>query len=541
MTNETTPTPDIPGLDMIGRGVYVRPQQPYELKGLLFSQADKSKVYCSRDGDSVMSYVYPDGYEVNDSPPMPTSQALNQVMIEESWERFEKQTSVDVGLTVGNMPFSLDINASQTSQVRVEEEAYYAMRNSFIPFWTVYLPDAGKLAGNIKADDIDKIPTPFRHQHRSAYERFFERYGTHYIKRVWVGGKATLVFTVAKSSAMSKDAIKAGIAASQAGSSAHVSQDTCEAKENLQKSSECTVFGKGGDELKLATLCSLDEQHYNEWVRSIKGNPQVIEFDACGIWTLVDDPAKAQALQQAYTESVVFTPLNAVFALDHRLHFFRGFQYFSYNLEPRKAIKSDAVNQKPPKPPAAESNEQGAAKISPIELIREAWPMLYKVGFEHVDAAFIGRYLISSAHEDLGRKLYFFNRDKYLRLDADKKQIDPGYPKFIAEGWPGVTFDRVDAVLNVAPDALYFFRGNQYIRFNTITNRADEGYPQQVSTRWVGVTFDRIDAAVYWGNAKVYFFRGNQYIRYDTVNYRADPGYPKCIIGNYVEDWQFFD
>ena len=104
-----------------------------------------------------------------------------------------------------------------------------------------------------------------------------------------------------------------------------------------------------------------------------------------------------------------------------------------------------------------------------------------------------------------------------------------------------MTFDRLDAALNVAPDAVYFFRGNHYIRFNALKNHADEGYPDEVSKRWVGVTFDRIDAAVYWTNAKVYFFRGNQHIRYDMVNYRADPGYPKFIIGNYVEDWKFFD
>lgn len=533
MTNEHASYPDIPGLDMVGRGVYIRQQQPYELKNLLFPQTLKQQVFCSRDTGE--NYAYPNGYEVNDSPPMPAAQALNQVMIEESWERFEKQTSLDVGMTTGNAPFSLDINASQTGQVRVEEEAYYAMRNSFIPFWTVYLPDAKQASGNI---DASTLPTRFSHNDRKIYEHFFERYGTHYIKRVWVGGKATLVFTVAKSSNMTKDDIKAGIAATQAGiASTHANTELQSCKQRLQNHSECTVFGKGGNELKLAALCSLDEQRYNEWVASIESNPQVIEFDACGIWTLIDDPEKAVALQQAYTEAAVFTPLNAVFALDHHMHFFRGFHYFSYNLEPHTTPRPDADI------PTASKTEQAEppCKISPIALIRVAWPMLKAVSFEHVDAAFVGRYLTSSADEDLSRKLYFFNRDKYLRLDVDQGQIDPGYPKAIVEGWPGVTFDRVDAVLNVAPDALYFFCGNQYIRFNNLNNRADEGYPQPLSTRWAGVTFDRIDAAVYWGNAKVYFFRGNQYIRYDTVNYRADPGYPKRIIGNYVEDWQFFD
>ena len=98
------------------------------------------------------------------------------------------------------------------------------------------------------------------------------------------------------------------------------------------------------------------------------------------------------------------------------------------------------------------------------ERIINKWPELSRVGFEHIDAAFLGRYLTSHTNEDLSRKLFFFQRDKYVCLDVDTKKIAPGYPRLIAEGWPGVTFDRLDAALNVAPDAVYFFRGNHYIR-----------------------------------------------------------------------------
>jgi len=53
----------------------------------------------------------------NDSPPMPAAQALNQMRIEESWEHFEKSTSLDVSTAIGNGPFSVDVNASQTGQL----------------------------------------------------------------------------------------------------------------------------------------------------------------------------------------------------------------------------------------------------------------------------------------------------------------------------------------------------------------------------------------------------------------------------------------
>jgi len=510
MTDTANELTTIPGLDMVGRGIYIRPQQTFELKGILFRQGDY-QTYLSKE--TGQGYRVPAGYEVNDSPPMPSTQALNQILIEESWERFEKQTSLDVSAAVGSAPFSVDVNASQTGQLRSEEDAYYALRNSFIPLWTVYIPDSRRF---VQGDfDLD-IPVPYDPTQRRAYERFFDRFGTHYVKRVWVGGKAMLAFTIAKSSAMSKEDIKAGIKASQVGlgsTAANASQQS--AKEKLQNNSECTVFGKGGDELKLATLSSLDETRYNEWLATIKDNPQVIEFDACGIWTLIEDDATAQALREAYIAATVFTPLRVVFNLDQRVHVFRGKQCFSYNPDTGETTQSRPIKEK--------------------------WPMLAQVGFEQVDAAFLGKYLVSATGVDLGRKLYFFNRDKYIRVDVDAGAIDPGYPKTIAEGWPGVGFERIDAALNVSPEALYFFLGSQYIRFDMLKNRAAEGYPEPISKRWAGLNFDRIDASVYWGNAKVYFFRGNQHIRFDMVNYRVDPGFPKFIFGNYVEDWKFFD
>lgn len=500
----------IPGLDMVGRGIYLRPRQPFELKGALFRQ-DGHQTYPSKETGE--TYRVPAGYEVNDSPPMPAAQALNQMRIEESWERFEKSTSLDVSAAAGNGPFSVDVNASQTGQLRSEEDAYYALRNSFIPLWSVYIPDD---RGFIDSDfDLD-IPTPYDPAQRRAYERFFDRFGTHYIKRAWVGGKAMLAFTVTKSSSMSKEDIKAGIKASFAGTgSGSTNAEAHSAKEKLQNNSECTVFGKGGDELLLATLSSLDEACYNQWLATIKDNPQVIEFDAVGIWTLVDDDEKAKALRQAYIEATVFTSLRVVFNLDNRVHVFRGKNCFSYN---------------------PDSGETSVARP-----IKEKWPMLARVGFEQVDAAFLGKYLVSQVGENLDRKLYFFNRDQYIRVDVDAMAIDEGYPKTIAAGWPGVSFERIDAAMNVAPDTLYFFLGSQYVRFNMLNNHADEGYPEATSKRWAGLNFDRVDAAVYWGNAKVFFFRGNQHIRYDMVNYRVDPGYPKFIFGNYVEDWKFFD
>ena len=101
----TDDLPPLPGLDVVGRGLFLRPHQPYELKRQLFAQESPRRYY-SREADS--SYALPQGYEVDESPPPPAGVALNKVRIEESWERFSKTRAIDFrvhGKTKGLMAF----------------------------------------------------------------------------------------------------------------------------------------------------------------------------------------------------------------------------------------------------------------------------------------------------------------------------------------------------------------------------------------------------------------------------------------------------
>lgn len=499
----------MPGLEVVGRGIHLRPYQPYSLGQLLFKR-DEMRVISSKETKE--SYLLPVGYEVNDSPPFPMNESLNQVIIEESWDRFEQQMSMDASAAVSSGAFSVNANSSWNSRLRAEQEAYYAVRSSFVPLWMVYIPNPGDCIPEIRDPDII---TPFSPEHRQQYDEFFRRYGSHYVRGAWVGGKSMLVFTVLKSTQLSKEAIQAGIKASFGGVGGNASAKQEASKERLRSSSQCTVIGKGGDEVLLAAMSSLDQSAYNKWLETIADNPQVIELDVAGIWTLVRDPAKATALLDAYRQSVTFERIKAVFDLGRDLIFVRGSKFVRYERETKRTHS--------PRP------------------IRELSPVFEEAGFERIDEAFRGKNLVSPTGERLDRKLFVFRRDRVIRLDIDTMKMDPGYPVSLAEAFPGLPFERIDAALVTGFDAIYFFFGNQYARFNPTTNRVDDGYPQPIAKRWVGVTFDRLDSAVYWGNGKVYFFKGDQHIRYDLANYRSDPGYPKYVVGNYVEDWTFVD
>lgn len=507
MNNNDNSLDPIPGLDVVGRGVYLAPHHPYELKRVLFAQKDWRPRYCA---ETEQTYSLPQGYEVNDSPPMPAGVSLNQVCIEESIDRLNKANSIDVTLSGGNKAFSVNANASSSAMMRRNENAYYATRTSFLPFWSVYLSDT---TGPIEAlDDID-LPVPFKHIHRDKYDRFFEHFGSHYIKRAWVGGRATLTFSVLKSSNVSEQDIRLGIKASFGGlSSGESNTQLKQYKESLINNAECTVAGKGGDSQLLAALSTLDEALYNRWMQTIKNNPQSIELEVSGIWTLVKDEQKATALKTAYLSATAFEPISAVFCLENQIYFIRQGSYSTFDIDKQESCKPQPLQSK--------------------------WPQLKALGFDRIDAALSGNYLGHSENNRISGKVYLFRGRNFVTLDSQTGEFSEVLD--IQSHWPGVPFERIDAALHFDPEYVYLFSGSRYVRFNIELNQVDDGYPQKISERWYGVTFDKIDAAVYWGNGKVYFFREDQHIRYDVTEFRADPGYPKHVIGSYVEDWKLF-
>src|SRR5689334_25409252 len=130
MPTEPEPTTEalpIPGLDVVGHGLYLRPYSPYELRGVLFPRRNP-RVITMRDATT--TYCVPEGYDVDDSPPMPAAQLLNQVKIEESWDRFNKQMSLDTNVASGSASFSISASANNAREMRAEQEAYYAVRSS---------------------------------------------------------------------------------------------------------------------------------------------------------------------------------------------------------------------------------------------------------------------------------------------------------------------------------------------------------------------------------------------------------------------------
>lgn len=124
-------------------------------------------------------------------------------------------------------------------------------------------------------------------------------------------------------------------------------------------------------------------------------------------------------------------------------------------------------------------------------------------------------------------KAYFFLADSYVRYSLDQDAVEDWYlppnpPRTLAEFWPGIWTDGIDAALNWGNGKCYLFRGSQYIRWDMVSNRADANYPRDIGPAWSGVWPDRVDAAVYQGGAFAYFFRDDEWRRFNLASDTVD-------------------
>jgi len=122
---------------------------------------------------------------------------------------------------------------------------------------------------------------------------------------------------------------------------------------------------------------------------------------------------------------------------------------------------------------------------------------------------------------------YIFRGDSYWKLTADS--VAPGYPRKIAQDWPGLPNDLDAAFTWSKTGASYFFKGGQYWKFTNMA--ASRGYPKPISKGFPGIPVSVDTAFVWGGNGKVYFFKGGDYWKFDPERkpHVREDSYPKKI------------
>lgn len=158
------------------------------------------------------------------------------------------------------------------------------------------------------------------------------------------------------------------------------------------------------------------------------------------------------------------------------------------------------------------------------------------MGLTNIDAVF---------YSGKNKKIYFFAKDQYSRVDAGTLREDSGYPKEIKDEWSGLPSGfrkNVDAALwNDKSKKVYFFKGDEFVRLDPFQGwKLDAGYPKKIKGNWPGLptAFTKKVDTAFWSykNKKVYMFSDNKYVRIDPFNdWKVDAGYPKPIAGNWAD------
>jgi hypothetical protein len=162
------------------------------------------------------------------------------------------------------------------------------------------------------------------------------------------------------------------------------------------------------------------------------------------------------------------------------------------------------------------------------------WPGLPSTFNQGIDAALW--------RESNGR-IYFFKGSEYVRFLAGATAVESGYPKPIAEHWPGLPEDfkqGIDAALLRGDNGkIYFFKGSQYVRFSNVNAGVDATYPKPIADHWRGLpsSFRQGIDAAFWNrrNSKLYFFKGDEYVRFSDVETGVDDGYPQRIRDHWLK------
>ena len=85
-------------------------------------------------------------------------------------------------------------------------------------------------------------------------------------------------------------------------------------------------------------------------------------------------------------------------------------------------------------------------------------------------------------------KYYVFQGDHYWQLAKGEDSVMNGYPRKIADDWPGLPNDIDAAVTWTENKQTYFFKGDTYWKFNN--KKPQPGYPRKISVGWPGIPND---------------------------------------------------
>ncbi|KAM4013584.1 stromelysin-2-like [Anomaloglossus baeobatrachus] len=120
-------------------------------------------------------------------------------------------------------------------------------------------------------------------------------------------------------------------------------------------------------------------------------------------------------------------------------------------------------------------------------------PQLISAKWKELPASIDAAVRMQNPTAEQDGKIFFFKGDQYWKYDNDK--IEPGYPKLIKEGFPGIP-NSVDAAFTqpaivakgskvIREERIFFIKGKKFFLYDPVAGNSSS--PQILQDDWIGV------------------------------------------------------
>jgi hypothetical protein len=281
----------LPGTEKVGHALYwIDGQQPQILPPL-FPVEPAELIPLPGIANSAADYVLPVRHFVSNT----TQPSTTNVAIFNSWNELKNDTKLGVGIALPST--GLGIGWQQLKEYQQKEDSLYAVLTSYTPFYELYLAPNSIV--------LPPVPVPFSLNEESAYQSFFNKHGTHYIRRAIVGGQLIALISETKTTKVSIEETKLGLnGLLSLIRGVNLDTGSRNALVKISQTSNAYISSVGGDPLLAQCINPFDipnlHSQYQAWLQTIPSNPEVLHYTPEEIWNLIEDQEQRQTLETAY-------------------------------------------------------------------------------------------------------------------------------------------------------------------------------------------------------------------------------------------------
>lgn len=262
-----------------------------------------------------------------------------KVYVEETKSELEKSVITDsgAGFTIGSAGFSANVTTNRTQQKFSNDYWGKVVATSTYKQYASTLYDS-ELESCLSDAFVNAVKA-------GDYEKVFQRFGTHLVQKVTLGGKLVVDFHTNETSKMTKSEVKASANGSFLCLKGNTSVTYTNALKEFTTNCDYSISGMGGNISSIpATFNRTNE--YATWINSVPSDPALYQVGDCiPIWELFSDATISKNLEKAYYQyfNKKLTSLrNSIpFVTDMRVHV-GGYNVDSTLTDGEKVAKTDA-------------------------------------------------------------------------------------------------------------------------------------------------------------------------------------------------------